>query len=136
MSLRIVHGITVQVADIASKRVTPGLVLFQGDVTIFAEHIGEVTERNTLANLITFVGRIGDALYLPEITKLIKCLCFSGPHGAVPLTLIEYTRTAPNQPIVDSLCNWHISRKLGHASRLVYPYCPNVHRRKYQQSRC
>ena len=78
MSLRIVHGITVQVADIASKRVTPGLVLFQGDVTIFAEHIGEVTERNTLANLVTFVGRIGETLYLPVVAELFECCCFSG----------------------------------------------------------
>ena len=54
MSLRIVQGITVQVADIASERVAPGLVLFQGNVTFFAEHIGEVTERNTLGDLISF----------------------------------------------------------------------------------
>ena len=73
---------TVQVADIASERVAPGLVLFEGDVTIFAEHVSEVTERNTLANLISFVGRIGDALYLPEITELIENLCFCVAHGA------------------------------------------------------
>ena len=71
---------TVQVADIASERVTPGLVLFQGDVTILAQHISEVTECNTLANLITFVGRIGDALYLPEITELVENLCFCVTH--------------------------------------------------------
>ena len=93
MSLRIVQGITVQVADIASKRVAPGLVLFQGDVTIFAEHIGEVTERNTLANLVTFVGRIGDALYLPEITELVENLCFCVAHGCFPLTLIVWHRS-------------------------------------------
>ena len=75
---------TVQVADIASERVTPGLVLFQGDVTIFAEHISEVTECNALANLVTFVGRIGDALYLPEVTELVENLCFCVAHGANP----------------------------------------------------
>ena len=73
---------TVQVADIASERVTPGLVLFQGDVTIFAEHISEVTECNALANLVTFVGRISDALYLPEVTELVENLCFCVAHGA------------------------------------------------------
>ena len=45
---------TVQVADIASERIRPGFVLFQGDVTILAEHVGEVTERNTLGNLVSF----------------------------------------------------------------------------------
>ena len=45
---------TVQVADIASKRVAPGLVLFHGDVTIFAEHVSEITERNTLGDLVSF----------------------------------------------------------------------------------
>ena len=72
---------TVQVADIASERVTPGLVLFQGDVTILAEHVSEVTECNTLANLITFVGRIGDALHLPVVAELFENLCFCVAHG-------------------------------------------------------
>ena len=68
-----------------SERIRPGFVLFQGDVTIFAEHVSEITERNTLANLISFVGRIGNALYLPEIPELIKNLCFCVTHGGVPL---------------------------------------------------
>ena len=82
MSLRIVQGITVQVADIVLKRVAPGLVLFQGDVTIFAEHIGEVTERNTLANLITFDGRICERCYFPVVAELFENLCFCVAHGA------------------------------------------------------
>ena len=101
---------TVQVADIASERVTPGLVLFQGDVTIFAEHVSEVTERNTLANLVTFVGRIGDALHLPVVAELFENLCFCVAHGCFPLTLIEYRRTDPNQPIVDGLTNCPLVR--------------------------
>ena len=69
---------TVQVADIASERVTPGLVLFQGDVTILAEHVSEVTERNTLANLITFDGRICERCYFPVVAELFENCCFSG----------------------------------------------------------
>ena len=80
--MRIDQGMTVQVADIASERVTPGLVLFQGDVTIFAEHVGEVTERNTLANLITFNGRICKGCYFPVVAELFENLCFCVAHGA------------------------------------------------------
>ena len=69
---------TVQVADIASERVTPRLVLFQGNVTLFAEHISEVTERNTLANLVTFDGRICERCYFPVVAELFECCCFSG----------------------------------------------------------
>ena len=54
MSLRIVQGITVQVADIASERVAPCFVLFETNLTTLAEHIGEVTERNTLGDLVSF----------------------------------------------------------------------------------
>jgi hypothetical protein len=68
-----------------SERIRPGFVLFESNITIFAEHISEVTERNTLANLISFVGRIGDALYLPEIPELIKNLCFGVTHDCAPL---------------------------------------------------
>ena len=67
-----------------SERVAPGLVLFEGNVTILAEHVSEITKRNTLANLVTFVGRIGDALYLPEITELVENLCFCVAHGVNP----------------------------------------------------
>ena len=73
---------TVQVADIASERVSPGLVLFQGDVTILAQHVSEVTERNTLANLITFDGRICERCYFPVVAELFENLCFCVAHGA------------------------------------------------------
>ena len=109
---------TVQVADIASERVTPGLVLFQGDVTILAEHVGEITKRNTLAFLISFVGRISDALYLPEVTELVENLCFCVAHDCFPLTLIEYRRTGRNQPMVDTLTNWHSISKMPSADDL------------------
>jgi hypothetical protein len=68
-----------------SERIRPGFVLFESNITIFAEHISEVTERNTLANLISFVGRIGDAFYLPEIPELIKNLCLCVTHDCAPL---------------------------------------------------
>ena len=87
-----------------SERIRPGFVLFQGDVTIFAEHISEITKCNTLANLVSFVRRIGDALYLPVITKLIKNLCFGVTHLVeIPLTLIEYTILGAVPQLCDTL---------------------------------
>ena len=81
-----------------SERIRPGFVLFHGNITIFAEHISEITKCNTLANLVSFVRRIGDALYLPEITELIKNLCFGVTHLVeIPLTfpILKFTGPAP-----------------------------------------
>ena len=87
-----------------SERIRPGFVLFHGNITIFAEHISEITKCITLANLVSFVRRIGDALYLPEITKLIKNLCFGVTHLVeIPLTLIEYTILGAVPQLCDTL---------------------------------
>tara|TARA_Y100000289_G_scaffold56429_1_gene60062 strand:+ start:451 stop:993 length:543 start_codon:yes stop_codon:yes gene_type:complete len=101
-----------------SERIRPGFVLFEGNITIFAEHIGVITKCNTLANLISFVGRIGDAFYLPEVTELIENLCFGVTHGCFPLTLIEYTILTPLQAPVCHFTNWSDAS----SSRIVFAH--------------
>ena len=65
-----------QVVDIASERIAPCLVLFETNFITLAKHISEITERNTLGNLVTLECRILHCCYFPVVTELLKNLCF------------------------------------------------------------
>jgi len=91
-----------------SERISPGVILILGNVTLFAECIGEVIPLCTFPNNVTFQFRMCNSDDFPVVTKLGKCLLFGDRHlSGVPLTLIEYTETMPVGRLVDTSINWH-----------------------------
>ena len=83
----------------SSERAGPGFILFQGNVTIFAQHIGEQSPSVTHCGFVveTFLAR-----YCQKV-----CLCFSFGHEVVFLsTWPIYMRWGVCAGMVATLVRW------------------------------